>query len=119
MVDKTLLITGGTGFIGSHTIVEILSTQTGFSKLVIVDNLSNSNTKVLSRIEEITNKKLGVDFVFEDVDIRDRAKLDHVIETYGPIHSVIHFAGLKSVGESVSKPLFYHENNVGGTVVLL
>jgi len=87
--------------------------------VVIVDNLSNSNTKVLDRISQITGKQLNVDFFFEEVDLRDSPKLDTVFTKHAPINSVIHFAGLKAVGESVAKPLYYYENNVGGTVTLL
>jgi len=119
LTNKTLLITGGTGFIGSHTIVEILDQQLGFDRIVIIDNLSNSNTVVLERIEQITGKTLGKQFFFESVDIRQRKELNDVFVKYAPIHSVIHFAGLKAVGESVSKPLTYYDNNVGGTMVLL
>lgn len=117
--NKTLLVTGGTGFIGSHTIVEILNQSLGFDKIVIIDNLCNSNTVVLQRIEQITGKTLGKEFFFESVDIRQRKELNDVFVKYAPIHSVIHFAGLKAVGESVSKPLTYYDNNVGGTMVLL
>lgn len=117
--NKTLLVTGGTGFIGSHTIVEVLNQHLGFNKIVIIDNLCNSNTVVLQRIEQITGKTLGKEFFFESVDIRQRKELNDVFVKYAPIHSVIHFAGLKAVGESVSKPLIYYDNNVGGTMVLM
>lgn len=124
MVDstpqKTLLVTGGTGYIGSHTVVELLESQKcGFTKIVIVDNLENSSTKVLDRIGEITKTQYEVDFFFEECDLRDKALLDSIFEKHAPVHSVIHFAGLKAVGVSVSQPLFYYENNVGGTVTLL
>ena len=118
--QKTLLVTGGTGYIGSHTMVELLESQKcGFTKIVIVDNLENSSTKVLDKISEITNTKYQEDFYFEECDLRDKDKLNNVFEKYAPIHSVIHFAGLKAVGVSVSQPLVYYENNVGGTVTLL
>ena len=96
-----LLVTGGTGYIGSHTIVEILSTEghCGFTKIIIVDNLSNSSKKCLERIGEITKK--GDLVVFEEVDLRNEDKLDEVFTKHGPVASVIHFAGLKAVGESV------------------
>ena len=84
--QKTLLVTGGTGFIGTHTVVEILSERLGFEKIVIVDNLSNSNTRVLERLEEITGKKCGKDFFFEEVDIRHKANLKNLFVKYAPIH---------------------------------
>ena len=117
--DKTLLVTGGTGYIGSHTIVELLETEghCGFTKIVIVDNLANSSTKVLERIDEITKK--GSMVHFEELDLREEEKLDAVFAKYGPVTSVIHFAGLKAVGESVAKPLSYYDNNVIGTIALL
>ena len=117
---NTLLVTGGTGYIGSHTIVEILETtgQLGFDRIVIVDNLCNSNQVCLERMQEITGKCQDM-VVFEQVDICDEEKMNGVFETYGPITSVIHFAGLKAVGESCSQPLKYYENNVGGSVVLI
>lgn len=71
--EKTLLVTGGTGYIGSHTIVELLQSQTSeFSRIVIVDNLENSSLKVIDRIEEITGRKHGVDFIFEECDLKNR-----------------------------------------------
>ena len=101
--QKTLLVAGGTGYIGSHTMVELLESQKcGFTKIVIVDNLENSSTKVLDKISEITNTKYQEDFYFEECDLRDKDKLTNVFEKYAPIHSVIHFAGLKAVGVSVS-----------------
>lgn len=118
--QKTLLVTGGTGYIGSHTMVELLESQKcGFTKIVIVDNLENSSLKVLDKIGEITKTKYQEDFFFEECDLRDKEKLTKVFETHAPVHSVIHFAGLKAVGVSVSQPLIYYENNVGGTVTLL
>lgn len=116
---NVLLVTGGSGYIGSHTIVEILSTEghCGFTKIVIVDNLSNSSKKCLERIDQITKK--GEMVVFEEVDICHEEKLDAVFKKHGPVKSVIHFAGLKAVGESTAKPLLYYENNVGGSVSLI
>lgn len=114
-----LLVTGGTGYIGSHTVCELLMAMPE-RKIVIIDNLSNSSTKVLERIEEISGKKLGEHFCFEECDIGDAAALEEkVFAKHGKVWSVIHFAGLKAVGESVSLPLRYYENNVSGTVVLL
>ena len=118
--SKTLLVTGGSGYIGSHTVVELLSGGLyGFTKIVIVDNLENSSSKVLQRIAQITGAELGNQFCFEQVDLRDKEALDAVFTKYQPVHSVIHFAGLKAVGVSVSQPLYYYENNVCGTVALL
>ncbi len=105
-----VLVTGGAGYIGSHTSIELL--QSG-KEIVILDNFYNSSPKVLDRIKELSGK----DFHFEECDIRDRASLDGIFEKYS-IDSVIHFAGLKAVGESVSKPMLYYDNNISGTVTL-
>lgn len=105
-----ILVTGGAGFIGSHTVVELL--QAG-EQVVIVDNLCNSSPVVLSRIAEIT----GLSPLFVEADIRDREALRQIFAAHRP-EAVIHFAGLKAVGESVEKPLAYYQNNVCGTVVL-
>ena len=107
-----ILVTGGTGFIGSHTVVELLGIG---EKVVIVDNLSNSKKCVLDRIETIT----GTRPIFELVDLLDKEALDKVFAKYEDIDSVIHFAGLKAVGESVEKPLLYYHNNLTGTFNLL
>jgi len=107
----SVLITGGAGFIGSHTCVEFLNA--GYD-IVVLDNYSNSSPKSLERVAEITGKK----FPFYNCDIRDRAGLDEIFEKEN-IDSVIHFAGLKAVGESCRKPLEYYENNISGTVNLL
>ena len=106
-----VLVTGGAGFIGSHTVVELL--ENGYDA-VILDNLSNASEKVIGRIEEITGKQP----TFYKGDILDRACLDHIFETE-KIDSVIHFAGLKAVGESVQKPWEYYENNIAGTLTLI
>ena len=105
-----VLVTGGAGFIGSHTVVELL--QAGY-EVVIIDNFGNSSPLVLSRIEEITGKRP----LLIEGDIRDRALLDDVFKQH-EIDAVVHFAGLKAVGESVQKPLEYYDNNVSGSVVL-
>lgn len=105
-----ILVTGGAGYIGSHTCVELLNS--GY-KLVVVDNLSNSKFEVINRIKEITGK----DFVFSQVDLLDQAALDKVFIDH-PIEAVIHFAGLKAVGESVQVPLKYYHNNITGTLSL-
>ncbi len=106
----SILVTGGAGFIGSHTCVELLNA--GYD-VVIVDNFYNSQPESLNRIKKITGK----DFKFYETDIRDRAGLDKVFQE-NKIDAVIHFAGLKAVGESCQKPLEYYENNVAGTVNL-
>ncbi|QDP01785.1 UDP-glucose 4-epimerase GalE [Thalassotalea sp. PS06] len=107
----SLLITGGTGYIGSHTVVELIKAD---KEVVIVDNLSNSSTLVLDRIEQIT----GVKPTFIKADICDEAAMRQVFTDHN-IDGVIHFAGLKAVGESNEIPLSYYQNNVAGTLVLL
>jgi len=106
----SLLVTGGTGYIGSHTVVELLKLG---QDIVIVDNLSNSSTLVLERIEQITGKRP----VFIQADICDFAAMDRIFTQYN-IEAVIHFAGLKAVGESNEIPLSYYHNNVSGSVTL-
>ncbi len=106
-----ILVTGGAGFIGSHTIVELH--QVGH-EVVVVDNLSNSSPESLNRVKAITGKPIA----FYQVDIRDHEGLDKVLSEH-PCDACIHFAGLKAVGESVEKPWEYYENNIGGTLVLL
>ncbi|MBD5158731.1 MAG: UDP-glucose 4-epimerase GalE [Ruminococcus sp.] len=106
-----ILVTGGTGFIGSHTCVELLSN--GY-EIVIVDNLSNSKEAVVDRIEKITGKKV----TFYNVDVCDYDALSGVFRE-NDIEAVVHFAGLKAVGESVRKPLEYYTNNIYGTLILL
>ena len=107
---KTILITGGAGYIGSHACVEFL--QAGYD-IVVLDNLCNSSVESLSRVRELT----GLDFSFVRGDIRDRGLLDELFRVHD-IDAVIHFAGLKAVGESVAQPLRYYDNNIGGSVVL-
>ena len=106
-----ILVTGGAGYIGSHTVVELLNVG---EEVVIVDNFVNSSPEVLEKIKKITNKE----FKFYEVDILDEAKLEQVFQE-NDIESVIHFAGLKAVGESVSMPLEYYHNNISGTINLL
>src|SRR3954462_14660419 len=98
----TALVTGGAGYIGSHTCVELLSA--GWS-VVVVDNLGNSSPVALDRVRELAPGELH----FHQVDIRDQAALDEVFDRY-PVDAVVHFAGLKAVGESVSHPRSYYEN---------
>jgi len=107
----SILVTGGTGFIGSHTVVELLEAN---KEVIILDNLSNSQENVLEYIQTITGKRPA--FVLGD--IRDEALLTSIFEE-ATIEAVIHFAGLKAVGESVEKPIEYYDNNVGGTLALL
>ena len=106
-----ILVTGGAGYIGSHTLVELLNS--GY-ETVIVDNLSNSKREVVDKIRAITGKKPA----FVEADIRDGAAMKRLFNEYD-IDAVIHFAGLKAVGESVKKPLAYYDNNVCGTIRLL
>ncbi|WP_066174883.1 UDP-glucose 4-epimerase GalE [Bacillus marinisedimentorum] len=105
-----ILVTGGAGYIGSHTVVELLNN--GY-EVIIVDNLSNSKEEVLDRIRDITGKP----FTFYKVDLLDKDMLDEVFAGH-EIEAVIHFAGLKAVGESVAMPLKYYHNNVTGTLML-
>ena len=107
-----ILVTGGTGYIGSHTVVELLSVD---AEVVIIDNLSNSKALVVDRIEKITGKRP----TFIKCDLLDKSALDRVFESYPEIDSVIHFAGLKAVGESCKLPLLYYHNNITGTLNLL
>ena len=105
-----ILVTGGMGYIGSHTVVEL---QNAGHDVVVVDNLSNAVASVQERVQRITDKP----FVFEQADIRDRAALERIFGLH-KVDAVIHFAGLKAVGESVAQPLRYYDNNVNGSVIL-
>ncbi len=109
-MSTTILVTGGAGYIGSHTCVELL--ESGYD-VVVLDNLCNSSPEALHRVETITGKRV----TFVEGDIRDRAILQALFSKY-TFDSVIHFAGLKAVGESCQIPLNYYDNNVGGTVIL-
>lgn len=111
-MKETILVTGGTGFIGSHTTVELI--QNGYN-VVIVDNLSNSNASVVDGIEKIT----GVRPEFEKVDCCDYAAMENVFEKHKGISGIIHFAASKAVGESVQKPLLYYRNNINSLINLL
>ncbi|MFH5834060.1 UDP-glucose 4-epimerase GalE [Halalkalibaculum sp. DA384] len=107
---NTILVTGGAGYIGSHTTVELLEDN---YEVIVVDNLSNSKKEALRRVEEITGKTL----TFYEADLLDKEKMDHIFSDH-QIDAVIHFAGYKAVGESVQKPLTYYHNNVTGTIYL-
>ena len=107
-----ILVTGGTGYIGSHTVVEL---QNAGFEVVVVDNLSNSNIEVLSGIEKIT----GIRPAFENVDCTDYVNMDRMLEKHSGIEAIIHFAASKAVGESVQKPLLYYRNNVGSLLNLM
>ena len=107
----SILLTGGAGFIGSHTAVSLLNAG---QDIVIVDNLYNSSPKVIDRIELITGKRP----VFVEADCCDRSAVDRLFSDYD-ITGVIHFAGLKAVGESVEKPLLYYRNNLDSTLTVL
>ena len=105
-----VLVTGGAGYIGSHTCVELLNAG---HEVVIIDNFVNSKPEALDSIRKITGK----DFAFVEADLRDRAAVKALFDAH-PVDAVIHFAGLKAVGESVQKPLEYYDNNLGGFFVL-
>lgn len=107
----SVLVTGGAGYIGSHTVVELLNEN---KEVVVVDNFSNSKPEMLDKIKKITNK----DFKFYELDYSNKEKMDKVFAE-NKIDSVIHFAGYKAVGESVEKPIEYYTNNVSGTLNLL
>ena len=106
-----ILVTGGAGYIGSHTCVELL--EAGYD-VVVVDNLYNASEKSLERVKEITGKEV----TFYQADIRDKEALDQIFDKEKDVEAVIHFAGLKAVGESVAKPMEYYENNIAGTLNL-
>ncbi|WP_456404866.1 UDP-glucose 4-epimerase GalE [Thiolapillus sp.] len=108
---KTVLVTGGAGYIGSHTNVELL--EAGY-QVIVLDNLSNSQYAAIERVEELTGKKIN----FIEADLRDQSATRAVFDEHA-IDAVIHFAGLKAVGESVHIPIPYYQNNIGGTLNLL
>lgn len=111
-MKETILVTGGTGFIGSHTAVELI--EAGY-KVVIVDDLSNSKIEVLDGIEKIT----GTRPCFEKIDLRDKQATENVFKKYPDIKGIIHFAASKAVGESVQEPLLYYRNNIVSLINLL
>jgi UDP-glucose 4-epimerase len=108
---QTILVTGGTGYIGSHTVIELLATG---HDVFVIDNLCNSKTSVLERVECIGGQRPG----FARIDIRDRPALRSLFASHR-FDAVVHFAGLKAVGESVEKPLLYYEVNVAGSLALI
>lgn len=110
-MTKKILVTGGAGYIGSHTCVELL--EAGY-EVVVVDNLYNANKKSLEEVQKITGKEV----TFYQADIRDAQAMDEIFKTEEDVCGVIHFAGLKAVGESCQIPLTYYDNNVAGTVTL-
>jgi UDP-glucose 4-epimerase len=111
MIQKKILITGGAGYIGSHTAVELMNAG---HHVVIVDNLCNSSRKVLERIQNLA----GANFSFIEADVRNASALDQIFKEH-TIEGDIHFAGLKAVGESVAQPVRYFDNNIGSPLVLL
>ena len=116
--QRTVLVTGGAGYIGSHTCFELLSSPGDQYKVVVVDNLDNSSEESLKRVVELvgcSNERLQ----FRNCDIRDKSGLKDILDEFPEIDSCIHFAGLKAVGESVANPLMYYDCNIGGTVNLL
>ncbi len=106
-----ILVTGGMGYIGSHTVVELLKSE---ASVIVVDNYSNSKPEVYTRLQQITKK----DFLVYPVDCCDKEAMRKIFEAHD-IHAVIHFAGYKAVGESVEKPIMYYQNNINSTLVLL
>ena len=106
----TILVSGGAGYIGSHTCVELLNAD---YEIIVFDNFINSKPEAIQRIKQITNK----DFKFYEADLLDRSAMEHIFAE-NKIDAVIHFAGLKAVGESVEIPLRYYHNNVSGTLIL-
>ena len=108
---KTILVTGGAGYIGSHTLIELY--KAGY-QLVVVDNLVNSNVESIRRVEKIIGKEIP----FYELDVRDAEALGKVMDTYN-FFACIHFAGLKAIGESIEKPLEYYHNNMTSTIVLV
>ncbi|WP_308616716.1 UDP-glucose 4-epimerase GalE, partial [uncultured Enorma sp.] len=112
--DTCVLVTGGAGFIGSHTCVELLERA---YRVVVVDNLYNASPVALDRVREIVGEDAAKNLVFYEADVNDRAALDRIFDAEQP-DRVIHFAGYKAVGESVAKPIEYYHNNIGNTLTL-
>jgi UDP-glucose 4-epimerase len=116
--QRTVLVTGGAGYIGSHTCLELLNIPGDQYKVVVVDNLDNSSEESLKRVKDLAGCE-PERLQFRNCDIRDKDVLRKVLDEFPEIDSCIHFAGLKAVGESVAKPLMYYDCNIGGTVNLL
>jgi UDP-glucose 4-epimerase len=116
--QRTVLVTGGAGYIGSHTCLELLEQPNKLYRVVVIDNLDNSSEESLKRVQRLTACEKDR-LLFRHCDIRDKAGLCKVLDEFPDISSCIHFAGLKAVGESVAKPLAYYDCNIGGTVHLL
>ncbi|XP_039055991.1 UDP-glucose 4-epimerase 5 isoform X2 [Hibiscus syriacus] len=113
-MSKNILVTGGAGYIGSHTVLQLLL---GGYKVVVADNLDNSSAVAIKRVEELAGE-FGRNLSFRQVDLRDRSAVEKLFAEI-KFDAVIHFAGLKAVGESVEKPLLYYDNNLIGTITLL
>ena len=111
-----VLVTGGLGYIGSHTVLPLLESG---CQVVVIDNLYNASDKVIERIQKIVGDEKFAKFQFENVDMNDKAGLDALATRVGGFDACIHFAGYKAVGESVAKPLSYYDNNIGGTLAVL
>ncbi|KAL9679930.1 hypothetical protein QQ045_017801 [Rhodiola kirilowii] len=114
MMEKSILVTGGAGYIGSHTVLQLLL---GGYKTIVVDNLDNSSEVSLKRVKELAGE-FGSNLTFHKIDLRDKPALEKLFDST-KFDAVIHFAGLKAVGESVQKPLLYYNNNLIGTITLL
>ncbi|XP_059276343.1 UDP-glucose 4-epimerase GEPI48-like isoform X1 [Lycium ferocissimum] len=113
-MSKSILVTGGAGYIGSHTVLQLLL---GGYKTVVIDNLDNSSEIAIKRVKEIAGE-YGHNLSFHKVDLRDKPAIEEIFRS-NKFDAVIHFAGLKAVGESVEKPLMYYDNNLIGTITLL
>lgn len=114
---RTVLVTGGAGYIGSHTSLELLDNE---YRVIVVDNLDNSSEESLRRVRQLASSNTAEDaLIFRQCDLRDRSNLESILKEFPDISSCIHFAGKKAVGESVSNPLDYYDCNIGGTLTLL
>ena len=113
MNKKNIILTGGSGFIGSHTYLELINNY----NVIIIDNLLNSNIKVIDKLKQLTKSESSA-VIFYQEDLLDKPKIDHIFNIHKP-YAVIHFAGFKAVGESVKKPLYYYQNNLISTLNLL
>jgi len=114
-MNVNVLVTGGAGYIGSHTCVQLLNAG---ASVVVVDNFDNSCAEALNRVRAIVGEEKSARLTFHEVDCCDREALDRAFEASGKVDAVIHFAGLKAVGESVAKPMKYYDNNITSTLVL-